>query len=50
MRQRGMNRLAGIAGVYDALIKNVAPDSIIASWQLEQEEFLEIREKYLMYE
>lgn len=49
MSQHGMSRMTGIASVYDALTQNVAPDSIIATWQPELEEFLQIREKYLLY-
>ena len=50
MNQRRMNQMAGIADVFNSLSQDLAPDSIIAAWQPELEEFLKIREKYLMYE
>jgi len=50
IRENGMNRLAGTANVYNALIKGTEPDSIIAAWQPELADFLKVRERYLLYE
>lgn len=50
IKQRSVERLTGQSWVYGSLMRCEPADSIIARWQPDLEKFLDLRQKYLLYE
>jgi uncharacterized protein YbbC (DUF1343 family) len=48
-RKSGFDHLAGTSSLRIALEKGQSPEEIVAAWQTEDERFLEMRAKYLLY-
>ena len=50
MRERGVQLMTGSTEVAEKLMRGDDPHDIVASWEPELEKFLEIRQKYLIYD